>query len=715
MEEIKEMVESPTLPLPLPLPTPTICLNMIVKDESKIICRLFDSVIKWIDCYCICDTGSTDDMVDRIREYFNGKNIPGKIVIEPFKDFSHNRNFSLQACLGMSDYVLLLDADMIFYPNEDLFSKKMLTLDVYYILQGSNDFYYKNVRIVKNDGNFSYAGVTHEYINFPPNAIVNTFEKNVVFIYDVGDGGSKENKFIRDMELLTRGIEENPKNDRYHFYLASTLKDLGKREEAIEMYKKRIAMGGWNEEIWYSYYKIGKCYKDLGKMPEAIDAWLAGYNILPNRAENIYEIIKYYREIGKHPLSYLFYNIAKEIILAYSSRKDDYLFLENDVYTYKCDYEYTIIAYYLGLGGDTKNITHSITNVMNHCKNFLIINLFQNMKFYDLKLVPLVKRDMSFTLDHKINGNLVHFHSSSSSILPRRNCDGDSDDDGDSGGGDSGGGGGYIMNVRLVNYTINSAGGYETGQHIISLNKYVELTDDLHVIKEKDKLIDIEYADRQYIGVEDVRLFYDSDVSSELLFIGVGYHEDNRIGVVHGKYSGGKGEGNGNALKPFEIKPDFNLDSSCEKNWVFANIGGQKRVIYDWSPFRICKIDEENPNVLKTVSLKQSSQYPGVFNHIRGSTCGFNYCDQIWFIVHIVSHEQPRHYYHMMLVFENNENMKLIKYTPIFKFDESCIEYCLGLIVEDSRIIATYSTMDASTKIAIYDKVYIEEMMISFV
>ena len=50
----------------------------------------------------------------------------------------------------MSDYVLLLDADMIFYPNENSFSKKMLTFDIYYILQGSNDFYYKNVRIVKN-------------------------------------------------------------------------------------------------------------------------------------------------------------------------------------------------------------------------------------------------------------------------------------------------------------------------------------------------------------------------------------------------------------------------------------------------------------------------------------------------------------------------------------------------------------------------------------
>ncbi len=41
---------------------PKLCLNMIVKNESKIIRRLFDSVCNIIDSYCICDTGSTDGM-----------------------------------------------------------------------------------------------------------------------------------------------------------------------------------------------------------------------------------------------------------------------------------------------------------------------------------------------------------------------------------------------------------------------------------------------------------------------------------------------------------------------------------------------------------------------------------------------------------------------------------------------------------------------------
>ena len=57
----------------------TICLNMIVKNESKIIKRLFDSVYKIIDYWVIVDTGSTDETKEIIINYFKEKNIPGEL------------------------------------------------------------------------------------------------------------------------------------------------------------------------------------------------------------------------------------------------------------------------------------------------------------------------------------------------------------------------------------------------------------------------------------------------------------------------------------------------------------------------------------------------------------------------------------------------------------------------------------------------------------
>ena len=158
--EIDEVVENkPT--------TPTLCINMIVKNESKIITRMLDTVLPIIDAYCICDTGSTDNTVKVIEDYFKEKNIPGKVVVEPFINFSHNRNFALKACEGLSDYVLLMDADMKLKIIG--FDKNRLKeYDSCYILQGSDNFFYQNMRIVKNDGRFSYNGVTHEYVNTPP-------------------------------------------------------------------------------------------------------------------------------------------------------------------------------------------------------------------------------------------------------------------------------------------------------------------------------------------------------------------------------------------------------------------------------------------------------------------------------------------------------------------------------------------------------------------
>ena len=94
---------------------PKLCLNMIVKNESKIITRLFDSLIGIIDRYCICDTGSTDNTVEVISQYFRDHNIPGRVIYEPFKNFEHNRTFALQACDNDPniEHVLLMDADMV--------------------------------------------------------------------------------------------------------------------------------------------------------------------------------------------------------------------------------------------------------------------------------------------------------------------------------------------------------------------------------------------------------------------------------------------------------------------------------------------------------------------------------------------------------------------------------------------------------------------------
>ena len=92
----------------------TICLNMIVKNEEKIIIRMLNSVITLIDTFCIIDTGSTDSTIEKIMEFFKERNIKGKLGFLNFQNFEETRNKAMKMAEGMSDYLLLLDADMVF-------------------------------------------------------------------------------------------------------------------------------------------------------------------------------------------------------------------------------------------------------------------------------------------------------------------------------------------------------------------------------------------------------------------------------------------------------------------------------------------------------------------------------------------------------------------------------------------------------------------------
>jgi len=670
---------------------PTLCLNMIVKNESKIITRLFDSVVPIIDCYCICDTGSTDNTVELITDYFKSKNIPGKVIIEPFKNFCYNRTFALTACLGMSDYLLLLDADMILQIKN--FDKiKLNNGDSFTILQGNESFYYQNQRIIRNNGLYSYVGVTHEYINTPPNNKALSIEKSELFIYDIGDGGSKSDKFERDIKLLLNGIKEEPKNERYYFYLANSYHDSGRFGEAINCYKKRIELGGWNEEVWYSYYRIGLCFKNMNKMDSAILYWMDGYEYYSSRLEGLYEVLQYYRINSKHKLGDNIYKMARSI-LDKNLNRDHYLFLHNEIYTSKLFYEYTIIAAYLGI----TNINYEIIKILNNSrdeneKN----NLLVNMKFYKDILNQSEKKVFDKEFIYNIKEEPINFNSSSSCLIP------------------SGINNGYIMNVRYVNYNIDSNGKYHNCKnHIITINKLVELDSNLNILSEKT--LEVTFNNRLYIGIEDVRIFNDVE-SNNIIFIGTGFHENNQIGIVNGIY-----DLNLLKLNQIEINPNF-TKSDCEKNWVFVNYNDSTHIIYNWFPIKICKMND----LKNELSLMETRETPSIFSKIRGSSNGFKYSqkiesptnenisidifqEEIWFVQHLVSYESPRHYYHIISVFDTK--MNLLRYSAPFKFEGEPIEYCLSIIVEDERVLINYSTWDRTTRVGIYDKKYIDSIV----
>jgi hypothetical protein len=161
-------------------------------------------------------------------------------------------------------------------------------------------------------------------------------------------------------------------------------------------------------------------------------------------------------------------------------------------------------------------------------------------------------------------------------------------------------------------------------------------------------------------------------------------------------------------------------------DFFFVDFNNDTHIIYEWYPLKICKQDENN-----VINVVETKQMPKIFARVRGSTCGFVYNKQvkssgfndtsinnitmeiiekeIWFISHFVSYDNPRHYYHIISVFDSE--MNLLRYSAPFKFDGDGVEYCLSIIVEHERVLINYSTWDKTTRIGVYDKKYIDSIV----
>jgi tetratricopeptide (TPR) repeat protein len=671
---------------------------MIVKNESKIILRLLESVTPLIDSYCICDTGSTDNTIEIIRKYCESREIPGKIMEEPFRDFGYNRTYALKGCNNMdcADYILLLDADMkleINIANIEEF-KKTLTKDAYYLIQGSPSFHNQNIRIIRNDPTYYYWGVTHEYIELPDDASLDKINSNVLFIDDIGDGGSKENKYHRDIELLKKGLETTPNNSRYLFYLSNSYRDSGQYELAIETYKRRIEVGGWIQETWHSYYSIGNIYMYIREYANAIYYWLEAYQFMPTRIENLYKIVNYYRCDKKYALALVFYDMAERVRI--KNPPHNHLFLENDIYEHKLDYELSIIGYYTKLNK---------TNMINMCMNLLnkrniqvsiYANIMSNYKYYCPKLSAyMIGKDALGPMYKSLHDALTNigiermqpeldmFPSTPSICMnpynPNEIC----------------------VCKRYVNYTINAHGHYVNKEKIITKNVFATLIcqDDKWTITNEYMMDYNKEYDENYIGSEDIKLYHNGEYIE---------YTANRITpgcnfqVEYGSY---------NYLNNTNISSlilSMHKPQLYEKNWtLFQNHKDEQRIVYKWSPLTICQRMNDKINIINEINT------PYLFKNLRGSTNGLHVGNEIWFLCHLVSHENRRYYYHMFVAI-NIETYQVIKYSQLFTFDNEPIEYSLGFIhvKKDDTFLIGYSTNDNKTKFMTINKCVIDEMFI---
>jgi tetratricopeptide (TPR) repeat protein len=343
---------------------PNMCLNMIVKDEAHIIQETLNSVYKYINYYVISDTGSTDDTKNIIKSFFDSKNIQGEIFNDKWKNFGHNRSLAFAHAKGKSKYIWVIDADDVLEedtPNS--FNVLNLTEDCYNVRITRNEsrsFTYMRRQIFKNFSDFSwkYVGVLHEYPDCDkPGYTLGELEGDYyIHARCMGNRSKDPKKYLNDALMIEEAIKEEPNNTRYMFYLAQSYGDYGDLETSIERYKKRITMGGYAEEVYYSLYKIGFNLEHLVlrenkeqeqektyKWAEAEEYYLKAFAHSPHRLEPLFNISVFYNKQKNYERAYYFSSRGIKIPFPTESQ----LFISNSIYEYLMLEEHAFNCYKL--------------------------------------------------------------------------------------------------------------------------------------------------------------------------------------------------------------------------------------------------------------------------------------------------------------------------------------------------------------------------------
>lgn len=671
-----------------------LCLNMIVKDEAARITRALESAAQFIDCYAITDTGSTDDTPKVIKEFFALHKIPGHVQHAPFNNWSQARNAALMGARCMIprfgwDYAILMDADMELRIKDLPKFKASLESGAlaYDMEQRAGTLHYANRRLISAKSKGHYKGVTHEYLDVETGGMI---PADVAYFDDHADGSNRPEKFKRDIRLLLEGLEKEPANERYFYYLAQSYRDAGDYDLAMHWYRKRVAAGGWVEEQWSAQVNLASCYKDKGDLDGYVREMLVAYNMRPTRAEPLYDLAHHFRmQDDKQSIAAMFAEVGMSI-----PRTTDLLFVNDFAYKAGLKEEFAITGFY---------------NPTKRAKAFQVCS--------DLSLQPGPYDGPRNTA----RGNIYHYLPTLKEVCPsfvskRIPFEPPTDwcalnpsvtntgiDDR------------LFCVVRTVNYRIN-----EHGQYLIRANDGT--ANDSNPINTRNFLLDMGMDPmtdtkpipreimppgnmpcefKPVIGFEDMRLFYaggDLWTSSTVRQI----HWDGNCEQVLAKLQDVFGANVRTEIDPHAWTRMLREPRQTEKNW--APIGlrpdDHREMLFMWRPGITVNNDGKFVNVsdcgLTTDIISGGSQLIGF---------GPGYLA----LVH-TAHQLPgspcRYYYHRWAVYDP-ATFKLISLSLPFVFDAKVIEFAAGLArhpTDKTKLVISYGSRDAEARIATVDQ-----------
>jgi len=378
-----------------------VILVTMVKNESVIIRRMLGSVVHKLDGLIVVDTGSTDKTVELATTFIAESGKPGAVLKTPWVNFGVSRTQSLAVARNWvrdtakwpleTTWALLIDGDMVLEGEieRDRLAALAPSVDGIMFNQKQNSLIYRNIRLVRLTKEIQCIGATHEYWN-----VHNRTSWDDPYINDIGDGGSKADKFPRDARLLEAELVLAPNHDRTLFYLGQTYKCMNRWQDAITILERRVEVGGWDEEIYMALIYIGECHEHLKNDAVATHAWLRAWQRCPGRSEAAMCLVEFYRK--KPDMQFVAMMFLEKLLacqgvklqMAVPPKKDYSLFVNHRKVSHDMWNELAILAFYSDHKADASAAIDAMSLRKDLDWNFRN-NLLGYQKWYDVPLATI--------------------------------------------------------------------------------------------------------------------------------------------------------------------------------------------------------------------------------------------------------------------------------------------------------------------------------------
>lgn len=323
---------------------PLLVVVIMIKNEESVIQPTLETYAKdGIDSFFIFDTGSTDNTIAKVQEFFDNQKIKnGYILQEPFVDFATSRNRALELAgqqFPNAAFLLMPDAEWYMQNTKGLvdFCKAHINnIDqkTYLIRIAGTEIDFYTPRLIRANAGVKFVGAVHEV---PNQAGDIKLDSSIYFNLNVGRFGYEKSKkrWERDCEILLREFEKDPNAPRTTFYLAQTYECLGDLKNAYKYYEIRSKQPGWHEENYETFYRLGRITDYLSRVDKnyswhmSFDYYSMASKLMPHRAEPLIKMAEHY---WPNNIPLCFALARRTLDLKYP--KNDTLFVDKEVYDY---------------------------------------------------------------------------------------------------------------------------------------------------------------------------------------------------------------------------------------------------------------------------------------------------------------------------------------------------------------------------------------------